>query len=359
MRIEPIILAGGWPLNSRDKILRSVILVLLFMGGVLAVHSNDLVSWLVAAVGPALGVHSVTAHNGASIDSAIYRFGGGSGKFVAALNQYLTVPDSVDWNFGAGDFTVDFWVRFNSLPPNEGDQQQLLAQDDSVQASYNLDIYLQKTAGILNWHIYADNNGTAVIGAADGGAIFAASPALAINTWYHIAVVRSGRTVYFFQDGTSLGTTSITGSGSLPDLNGNLLIGIQEQYNGTHSLGFDGWLDEFRISKGIARWTSTIFTLPSAEYTPDKYTVLLLHMNSDFSASAALITGTVIESVLVLRNSCTLREDLNDSPSDNINKSQKESYRSRSPLSTEGFLVTSKQLQKHKELDNIKGIVDL
>ena len=41
---------------------------------------------------------------------------------------------------------------------------------------------------------------------------------------------------------------------------------------------FNGWLKEFRISNGVARWTSD-FTPPTAEYTPDQYTVLLLHMD--------------------------------------------------------------------------------
>ena len=31
-------------------------------------------------------------------------------------NTYLSLADSDDWNFGSGDFTIDFWVRFNSLP---------------------------------------------------------------------------------------------------------------------------------------------------------------------------------------------------------------------------------------------------
>jgi len=46
-------------------------------------------------------------------------------------------------------------------------------------------------------------------------------------------------------------------------LDGVFLLG---RYNGaTPEQYFNGWLDEFRLSKGIARWTAD-FTPPSEEY---------------------------------------------------------------------------------------------
>jgi hypothetical protein len=59
----------------------------------------------------------------------------------------------------------------------------------------------------------------------------------------------------------------------MPSLNAPLSIGVAWTLP-----NFDGWLKEFRISNGVARWTSN-FTPASAEYTPDQYTVLLLHMD--------------------------------------------------------------------------------
>jgi len=59
----------------------------------------------------------------------------------------------------------------------------------------------------------------------------------------------------------------------MPSLSAPLSIGVAWS-----SPNFDGSLKEFRISNGVARWTSN-FTLPTAEYTPDQYTVLLLHMH--------------------------------------------------------------------------------
>ncbi len=59
----------------------------------------------------------------------------------------------------------------------------------------------------------------------------------------------------------------------MPDISASLEIG---GYVGIYYL--NGWLDEFRVSKGVARWTSS-FTSPSAAYTADSSTVLLLHMD--------------------------------------------------------------------------------
>ena len=47
---------------------------------------------------------------------------------------------------------------------------------------------------------------------------------------------------------------------------------------------FNGWLDEIRISKGIARWT-TNFTPSSSEYSTDTYTKLLLHCNGSMGST--------------------------------------------------------------------------
>jgi hypothetical protein len=85
------------------------------------------------------------------------------------------------------------------------------------------------------------------------------------NTWYHIAVVRNGNTPLIFLDGVSKSITEHTtlSGKTLPDYAGNMQIG-RSQYPG-YPYDLNAWLDEFRWSKGIARWTSN-FTPPSEEY---------------------------------------------------------------------------------------------
>jgi hypothetical protein len=113
------------------------------------------------------------------------------------------------------------------------------------------------------------------------------SPNFAVNTWYHVALVRSGNSWYIFQNGSQLGST-VTNSGAIQDYSGSVYIG---KYGFDKSpLYFSGWLDEFRVSKGIARWTSN-FTPPASAYSNDANTVLLLHMDGT-EGSTSFIDST-------------------------------------------------------------------
>ncbi len=69
---------------------------------------------------------SVTANGNAQISTSQYKFGGASGYFDGS-GDYLTVPDSSDWTFGTGDFTIDLWVRFSALQDSSFVSQTYLA----------------------------------------------------------------------------------------------------------------------------------------------------------------------------------------------------------------------------------------
>lgn len=60
--------------------------------------------------------HTVTnsGNKVTSNDSDPENLGIGVAKFDGT--GYLSVPDSTDWSFGTGDFTIDFWVQFKALP---------------------------------------------------------------------------------------------------------------------------------------------------------------------------------------------------------------------------------------------------
>lgn len=213
----------------------------------------------------------VTAKGTAQITTAQSVFGGASGVFDGTT-AYLSTPDSPDWTFGSGDFTIDFWVRFNSLPAN-GIRMIMFMQYDQVSVFQYFDLI--NNSGTYQWRFMASN----------GIAIAKNSPGLSTATWYHIALVRSGNNWYIFQGGTQVGTT---GSSSLavPDVSGIVTIG-QSPVGGSN---LNGWLDEYQISNGIARWTSN-FTPPTSAYTSDSNTVLLLHMDGT-EGSTSFIDST-------------------------------------------------------------------
>lgn len=206
--------------------------------------------------------HTITAYGNAQIATAQWKFGSASGRFYGT-GDYLSVPSSADWNFGTGDFTIDTWIRLNSLPAVDA---RMTIYSQYVNLNYYVWLFIYNNAGIYEiWPMVVS-----------GGVVVLSMPrdvSLFVNTWYHIAWVRSGTANYVFLDGVQQGLTD-TDTGTFPDWPAPVFIG---SYDGTlHCL--DGWLDEFRVSKNIARWTSN-FTPPTAAYDPDSYTRLLLHMD--------------------------------------------------------------------------------
>jgi len=195
------------------------------------------------------------------IDTAQSKFGGASGLFDGT-GDYLSLADSDDWSFGAGDFTIDFWVRFNALPAT-GSGACIYSQ--RVDDSNAVFLRLWNTAGTYSWQFRVTSAGAWLVNLSAGTTV-------AANTWYHIALVRSGNNWYLLQLGSQLGTT--TDSDAFPDFAANVEIGIW----GSVWHGLNGWLDEFRVSKGIARWTGN-FSPPTSAYVSDLSTVLLLHMD--------------------------------------------------------------------------------
>ena len=82
---------------------------------------------------------------------------------------------------------------------------------------------------------------------------------LSTNTWYHIAVSRSGTTTRMFLDGVQ------TGSSWTDTTNYTAVDYVCVGNNYPATIGWAGYIDDVRITKGVARYTST-FTVPSSEF---------------------------------------------------------------------------------------------
>jgi len=172
-------------------------------------------------------------------------FGGTSGQFDGT-GDYIQAEPHADYIFGTGDFTIDFRVRFSSLP---GTSIVLVDFREDANGLFPT-IYVDPT----NKLIYLVNSGNRITGATT----------LAINTWYHIAVARSGTSTKMFLNGTQEGST-YTDSNNYSAAGHRPVAGARGLTPVTFYL--PGWIDELRFSKGIARWTAN-FTPPASEYAP-------------------------------------------------------------------------------------------
>jgi hypothetical protein len=190
---------------------------------------------------------TITFVGTAQLSTAQKKFGTAS-LAIDGDSDYVTVPDSEDWDFGTGDFTIDFWIRFNSVATTQvivyqslttllGDEQYIVW--DSVSNKIYCFDYL-----------------------GDYGGYFSTPWSPSINTWYHIAWVRNGSTCFIFINGVAQSVTTVQPFGTMHNFNSTLTIGRTDRGAGNY---VNGYIDELRISKGIARWTAN-FTPPTAEY---------------------------------------------------------------------------------------------
>lgn len=192
-----------------------------------------------------------TAAGNAQIDTAQSQFGGASGLFDGS-GDYISTTDSDDFYFSNEDLTIDAWLRINAFP-SSGNLCIVFSQYIDSNNKYYYGLW--NNGGVYTWRFVSTSAGVDqhILSFADSG--------LSTGVWYHIALVRSGDNWYLFRDGTQVGST-VSDSGSVPNLAANVNIGRLPP-NSTHD--FNGWIDEVRISKGIARWTAN-FTPPAQAY---------------------------------------------------------------------------------------------
>ena len=159
---------------------------------------------------------------------------------------YLYIPYSEDFNFGSGDFTIEFWVKFNSW----SNAKSILTKGwPSSSSSDSFLIYTQDGSKVT---FYASSNGS-------GWDVSSAKSIInnvVLSKWYHIAITRSGSTFRTFANGIQ--TTSWT-NGSVIYNSASHGIAVGNSETGSHPV--DCNIDGLRITKGICRHTSN-FSLP-------------------------------------------------------------------------------------------------
>lgn len=181
--------------------------------------------------------HTVSVSgSGVTVSTATPKFGSGAANFTQA--GQLSIPNHSSLQMGTGDFTVDFWARV------AGNRHHNPLSKGFTSAG---GLLIQFDPGGAIWVYLGGSN--AIVG----------SSVLTTGVWQHHALVRSGTSLKLYLNGVQHG--SATNSTNLND-SGPLIIGGRD---GAADNYFNGQIDEYRISKGIARWTSD-FTPPSAPY---------------------------------------------------------------------------------------------
>lgn len=255
------------------------------------IHSTS--SDYVFLTGPAFGFETitdrpgkvVTAYGNAQQSTTFKKFGNSSAIFDGT-GDYLEITSNGDFSFGTGDFCIEGWIYRTA-----GSAYQTIF--DMRTAATDVATLI----GIDNLNqLYCYLNGSIVI---------QGSTAISASTWVHIALARSGTSLRLFLNGNQQSTTYTDNSNysSKP-------FRIGSDYSG--AFGYTGYIDEVRVTKGVARYTTSTFTPPEAQLGSDNGTVLLLHMNSGNGSTAFFDDAQASQDVYSSGGATATRIDLAD-----------------------------------------------
>ncbi len=192
--------------------------------------------------------HTVSFNGSSDISTAQSKFGGSSLYLPGGNNDHVTIAGSADFNFGTGDFTIEMWVYRTHTA--YGYIFETRGGEDTT-----------STDGI-SLYLGSGGNDELRVAVNRSNVIDINQDHQTNDQWQHFAVVREGSTLTLYIDGTARGS----GSNST-DFNRNRPFRLGNIHNASldGGYGFQGYIDDFRVTKGLARYTSN-FTPTSAAH---------------------------------------------------------------------------------------------
>ena len=176
----------------------------------------------------------------ANISTAQSKFGGSS-LYIGGDGSKIEIgADGLD---ATGDFTFECWIY-----------------DTSVDGYPQLAINSSSNGFFLYLGNGATSGSSKVLRHWNGGSVTNFSTELPQSQWYHFALVRSGSTVKLYINGTADSTTRTDSGTYLMGQSSTLTIGADGSGN-----DFRGYINDLRITNGLARYT-TNFTPPTSAH---------------------------------------------------------------------------------------------
>lgn len=174
----------------------------------------------------------------AEVSTSVVKYGTGSCNFKSSNNYLRANAIASEFDFGAGDFTVEFWVNWSAVDDSGFVSGNEIGSFDFAYVSGTLRVGRINTA----W----DTTVTWITPTA--------------GVWYYIAYSRSGSDLRIFVNGTQVTPTSSNSTNYAASL---VNVGLSRTVSDARP--FKGYMDDLRITKGVARYTAN-FTPPAAAF---------------------------------------------------------------------------------------------
>ena len=250
--------AGGMPLNGYISDLRMVhtaVYTAAFIPPTSSLtpitNTSLLLNFTNAGIIDQTGKNNLETLGGAQLSTAVKKYGSGSISMTSSGDYLKGTQPSVVYDINGGNFTIEFWVNFTSL-----------AADRALVSKYSNAAENQGGIGYVVQWVQSSSVLRLVLGVGGGSdALYTWPWSPSTSTWYHVAITRSGTSGRAFVNGIQIGTTLTL---SISDVASPNAIQIGK----THTVAqyLLGYIDDLRITKGYARYTSN-FTPPSALIT--------------------------------------------------------------------------------------------
>jgi hypothetical protein len=208
--------------------------------------------------------------NGNTTQGSFSPYGGGWSNFFDGTGDYLTAPANTAFQYGTGNFTIEFWQYYNNLT-----NFQSIITSGYTPSGVTGGWIVQTGNGDGKINFYYQGVAATLIAAETGTTVVP-------GIWYHIAIVRNGSTTTIYRNGVSVGSGSDSNSYIA---NANVVIGGGSN-TGFNNYWFNGYLSNVRIVKGTAVYTSN-FTPPTTPLTPITNTSLLTCADNRFVDDSA------------------------------------------------------------------------
>ena len=182
--------------------------------------------------------------------------GYGSASFNGSNQGLSNSTNSVDLQFGTGDFTTEFWMY-----PTGGLAGYVVVEIGRLEVGPGTGFQFSIISGVLQFY-YGPSISNILIG-----------PSVSVNTWYHVAVSRSGGNLKLFVNGTQYGST-VTDTTNYNQ--SYLWIGVNASGFGYY---YSGYLTNIRAIKGTSIYNSN-FIPSTSPLTAIPETTLLTSVNN-------------------------------------------------------------------------------